>query len=274
MANLVILPGVNSGAYLFKGVQGLFPALSVHVLNPPGVAGTPLPVPFTAAGYAQQATEYILDKKLKNVTLMGHSMGGYAAQEVAHLAPEAIERLVLVSTSPGQPYTSYDVDALQKRTGQTFWHFMRQIEEDPEQGMRILFGPSWPVQNPQGYKAFLAERIKNLPGKAATMAQITAGAAFSSARWLPSLGTPTLVVHGAADHFVSPQSGQALAKLIRGSQYLELFGVGHFPMIEHADFYRYVGMFLAGQPVGQRLEDETMFTSLAERFKRFLNFHG
>jgi pimeloyl-ACP methyl ester carboxylesterase len=38
---------------------------------------------------------------------------------------------------------------------------------------------------------------------------------------------PTLVIHGAADTLVRPSGGRATAKAIRGSQLLEIPGMGH-----------------------------------------------
>jgi pimeloyl-ACP methyl ester carboxylesterase len=62
----------------------------------------------TIAAMAQRA----LDAAPPSFVLIGFSMGGYVAREIARLAPERVRALVLVATS-----TRPDTPALQKRKG-------------------------------------------------------------------------------------------------------------------------------------------------------------
>lgn len=248
---LVVLPGVNSGAYLFKPlVEQIGETHRLIILNPPGVAGVPLPLPFSVSSYAHHVLGLLKELGVERFALMGHSLGGFAAQQVAREARERIERLVLVGTGPGQPYTSQDMSGFVKATGMTYWELCRATEHAPHDHLRHLFGPRFPAVHPHEYDEFVKIRSKALPGKAVTLAQLMAGGVFSSARWAKDLAMPALVIHGGADILVSANSGRTLAQLLPNARYLEFFGVGHFPMLEHPGFYPALKRFLEGHVEG------------------------
>ena len=252
---LVCLPGVNSGAYLFTGAAAALPGWRVMRLATPGVEGVPLPLPFSAKAYAKSAHHLLakLPASAGPLVVLGHSLGGYAAQELARLLGEQLSRLVLVSTSAGQPHTARDVAAMEGKMGQSFWQFMQALEANPEQGLKPLFGPRWPLQQPQAYARFVAQRTAALPSKAATLSQLTAGGLFSSVRWAAKLKCPTLVMHGTDDILVSPASGKALAAAMPNAHLLLLHEVGHFPPLEHANFWQYVADFCHGHHLGDKI---------------------
>lgn len=271
---LVVLPGVNSGPYLFEDiVPKLGQTHRIIVANPPGCGGTKLPTPLTAQVYAQTVLALLASLEVVgNFTLLGHSLGSFAAQELAKLVPERVERLVLVSTSIGQPYMARDTLQIAKHTGMSFWDLSRAIGKDAATHMKHFFGPAFPIQNHAGYMAFIAKRQANLASKTVTVAQFAAGGAFSSYAWAHTLTAPTLVIQGGADILTPPGSARVLAQRIPNARYVEFYGVGHFPMLEHEGFYPCVGRFLVGHVEGEKLEDNP---SLWQRFNRaWMNLHG
>jgi len=249
---LVILPGVNSGAYLFAGAEQAL-GRPVFAFDPPGIGHTSLPLPFSVKAYAKQVEKFLHKKGVPRVDVMGHSMGGFAAQELARLAGPRVRKLVLVSTGCGQPQTSADMMHLGKVTGHGFWPLMRLVSENPEVGMAWFFSERFVKKNPEAYKAFLAERARYLPNTAVSLAHFSAGGSFSSVGWVGELMQEALVIHGTEDLMVSAVAGKELAARLPDARYLELFGVGHFPMLEHEKFYAYVRRFLEGEVLGERL---------------------
>lgn len=247
---LVILPGVNSGPYLFTGAAAALPEWHILAINPPGTAGVGLGGPFTVSGYAEYVMKVIKDVD-GPVAVLGHSLGSFTAQELTRRLisrRRAPSHLVLVSSSPGQPSTTQDMARLQLKAGKAFWPLMREMEARPEQTMRLLFG-SWPQRHVKAYQAFLAQRQQHAVKPAIAVAQLTAGGLFSSVRWVSQLGTvSTLVVHGADDVLVGPAGGRMLASLIPGARHLEYPDCGHFPMLEVPSFYADVAAFLESVP--------------------------
>src|SRR6476646_4808341 len=56
--------------------------------------------PDTVAGMARDLASLIDALDLKEVDLLGHSMGGYVAQQIAVDRPELVRRMILVGTGP------------------------------------------------------------------------------------------------------------------------------------------------------------------------------
>ena len=252
---LVILPGVNSGAYLMSGVLPTLQHWRVIRMNPPGAAGMPLPLPFSVKAYARQVVETLrrLDVHGEFV-LMGHSLGGYAAQEVARMLPENVKRLILVSTSRGQPDTAMDIAGMQKRIGMSFWELQQFIAKHEGDGHKPLFGPGFAEREPEVFETFLKLRKQHIPTQAATMAHLSAGGMFSSMGWVRKLKMPTLVMHGNEDNLVTVDSGRKLAQALPNAQWLELYGVGHFPMLEYVSFWDKVRQFAEETGLGMQVE--------------------
>lgn len=252
---LVCIPGLNSGAYMFIGAKATLPNWRIVRFATPGVPGVPLPLPFSAKAYAKHVQQHLasLPPVAGPLVILGHSLGGYAAQELARLLGNQISRLLLVATSGGQPHTAQDVASMEAKMGQSFWAYMKALAQNPTEGLKPLFGPSFPIQQPQAYAQFLAQREATLPDKAASLAQLTAGGLFSSARWAHKLTQPTLIIHGTEDILVSPQSGKALAAAMPNAHLVLLHDVGHFPPLEHPNFWQYVADFCHGQHLGDKI---------------------
>lgn len=255
---LVCLPGVNSGAYLMAGaVQVLGENWRILRMNPPGVEGMPLPLPFSARAYARQVLETLDQRGIKEpIVLLGHSLGGYAAQELVRMAPERVQKLVLVSTSRGQPDTTMDLSVMQRKIGMGFWELQQLISANDPRGHMPLFGPDFAVREPEVFAMFLELRKAHLPGQAATLSHLSAGGLFTSMSWIRKISVPTLVMHGNADNLVSVDSGKKLAQALPNAQWLELYNVGHFPMLEYATFWDKVRQFAENGGLGQSIEEK------------------
>jgi pimeloyl-ACP methyl ester carboxylesterase len=268
VGTLVCISGLNSGAYMFTGARLLLPRWRIIRFNTPGSAGVPLPLPFSVHRYAEHVQKHlgILQLHQDPVVVLGHSLGGYVAQELARLWPNTVTRLILVSTSRGQPDTTADMRAFEERLGQSFWGFSQHLEADPARALIPFFGPHFQVRHPAIYEHFLQNRAACLPTKAATLAQISAGAIFSSVRWLNRIHIPALVVHGTADILVSFTSGQKLAASLPQGRLLPLHDVGHFPPLEHPKFWEYVSQFCQGITLGEVVEPAPTFLTLLKRF--------
>lgn len=258
---LVCLPGVNSSAYLLEGALEALPDWRIIRVFPPGVDGAAMPFPFSVAAYAKQVLALLEELEITGkVVVFGHSLGGYAAQELARLAPEKIARLVLVSTSRGQPDTALDMTVFPRKTGISFWELNMLVGKDAAQGMAKLFGPGFAEREPAVFNTFIDQRSAHLPDKTVSLAQLSAGGAFSSIPCIHKVKTPALVVHGSADVLVSAAAGKKLARAMPHAAWLELYGVGHFPMLEHPHFWRKVADFVqSGENVGEELHENGGF---------------
>lgn len=100
-APLILLHGYSDSWFSFSPVLPHIPArCRVFALDLRGHGKTDKPT--TGYGMDELAHDVIAfmeDKSLRGVTLVGHSNGGYVAQQVAVAAPERLDRLVLVATT-------------------------------------------------------------------------------------------------------------------------------------------------------------------------------
>lgn len=190
-----------------------------RVITPihPGFGGTPRPdslagVPGLAALYIALLAE--LD--LRDVTVIGNSIGGWIAAEMALLDTKRISSFVLVDAVgievPGHPIADF------------FSLTPRQIAEisyhDPD---RFGIDPS----------KLSPEALKVMAGNRAALAVYggTMNEAGLAGR-LVSVTTPTLVVWGDSDRIADADYGRAFAKAIPGARFQLLRDTGHLPQIE------------------------------------------
>ena len=189
------------------------PAARVLAPTHPGFDGTPRPPEMTtvrrlAAHYAARLDELGLD----DVCVIGNSIGGWIAAELALLHSPRVRRLIVVDAVgievPGHPVA--DFFAL------TFEQVVRLSYADPAR-FAVTPPPS------------AAENRKTLQVYASAMEDPTLRGRLSG------IDVPTLVVWGEADRIAVPSYGRAFAEAIPGARFVELAGAGHLPQIEAPD---------------------------------------
>lgn len=108
----------------------------VVLFNNTGVASTSGEVPDTIEQMAADAAVFIDALGLRNVDLVGHSMGGLVAQQVAIQRPDLARKLVLVGTGPRGGVGIGETPA------QTAALFTVQLPRQEEMWLPILFAPT------------------------------------------------------------------------------------------------------------------------------------
>jgi hypothetical protein len=71
---------------------------------------------------------------------------------------------------------------------------------------------------------------------------------------------------------VRPESGRKLAESLPNGRWLPLYGVGHFPMLEHPRFGAHVADFLHGATLGERPMPKSW--AIWQWLKDRMTFHG
>ena len=168
----------------------------------------------------------IEDWGFEQVDVVGHSLGGMVAAELAVVAPHRVRKLVLVDSYglwlDDQPLV--DQFALSpKALAAAKWHDPAAAP-DPE--------PS--AQDDRSPLGMAVWRTRNLGSATKFMWPIPDR---GLARRLPHLTVPTLVVHGEADGLVPVAYAQELAGRIPNATLVTIPGAGHLPMIEAEDAF-------------------------------------
>jgi 3-oxoadipate enol-lactonase len=173
------------------------------------------PGPYSVAQMADDAVAILDAAGIERAHVLGVSLGGYIAQEIALTHSARVRKLVLVSTAPGGP-NQYPMPA---RGLDAFTRFPL-MERDA--GLRLMvensLGDHAVRERPELVDEVYAYRLERAPTIAGWQAQAFAGAAFDVYDRIPAITAPTLVIHGTADTVVDPRNAELLAERIPGAR--------------------------------------------------------
>ncbi|MBI3348333.1 MAG: alpha/beta hydrolase [Burkholderiales bacterium] len=99
---VLMIPGLNSAASTWtQTCAALQPGVQCHIVQLPGFAGAPaVATDNFLGGMRDRLLAYLDDRKLDKPVVMGHSLGGVLALQMAAEKPGRIERLVIVDSLP------------------------------------------------------------------------------------------------------------------------------------------------------------------------------
>jgi len=180
-------------------------------------------LPFTIADLAADALALLDALEIESAHVVGISMGGMTAQELALAQPERVRTLTLGATYCGGPEGSLMAPEDVQLLGAAMQ------SGDPERVRRAMWeinlSPAF-REDDHRYDAFLAMANALPAPRAVVMEQMRACAAHDTSERLGRLSVPTLVVHGEADRLLRVENGKQIAALLSVKPTL-LEGVGH-----------------------------------------------
>jgi pimeloyl-ACP methyl ester carboxylesterase len=219
-APVLLLHGGAGPALVSSLAERLSSDHRVIVPTHPGFLGTPRPTWLDRVDDLAFLYADLIDAlELTNVLVVGNSLGGWIAAEMALCTPQKLAGVVLVNAAgievPGHPIADISQMPPQEIAKLSF--------HDPSR-----FTP--PPATPEVRAAMAAN--------AATMAAITNGGRFSDPRLqrrLHRATTPALVVWGESDKIVDLEYGRAYAKALPHARFELVPGAGHMPQLEQLD---------------------------------------
>jgi len=176
--------------------------------------------------------------------VLGVSLGGMVAQELAITRPERVDRLVLAGTTPGWP-SGYPMPAVSVRLimatrGLPADRALRPHTENALSERTVRDRPELVSR--------LVELQRARPADLGTLsAQAVAGARYAGHRRQARIRARTLIMHGGADTIVDPRNARLLADRIPGARLVTFPGLGHLLFWEDPDgFADAASSFLLG----------------------------
>ena len=180
--------------------------------------------PFTIADLAGDAAGLLDALELDSAHVLGISMGGMVAQELALAHPERVRTLALGCTYCGGPGSSLASPAVAQRLVESLRSGDRDLAL--RTGWEICVSPRF-RDDAALYDAYLARRAGRPVARAVIMAQMQAIAAHDTSARLSGLGMPTLIVHGTADDLIPVQNAHVLAGHMPAARLELLDDAGH-----------------------------------------------
>lgn len=232
---LVLLTGlggdIQGWAFQVRDFSTLF-----HVITPDNRGAGRTSAPDRPYSISQMAGDVagLLDRLgIPKAHVLGYSLGGAIAQELALAQPAKVERLILVNSLAniegyvrailqawaGARRSNMSRELLARLTA--CWTFSPELLDDEDRFERAIANA---VTNPYAQQdhAFLR--------------QVAALLAHDASGRLGAIKAPTLVLHAENDAFIPPRNGEKLASLIPGATFQLLPG-GHVGPMEYRKEY-------------------------------------
>ncbi len=187
-------------------------------------ASSRLQGPVTIGQMASDAAGLLAALELDSVHVLGISMGGMIAQELALAAPERIRTLTLGCTYCGGPGSVHTSEAMQRRMAEAI--ASGDVERAIRASFEANFSPAFAADQ-AAWARFLEISLRRRVALEVILAQTRACLEHDTSARLHEIALPTQLIHGTVDEVLPVQNGRMIAELIAGSR-LELFeDVGH-----------------------------------------------
>jgi pimeloyl-ACP methyl ester carboxylesterase len=219
-----------------KATNGFAADRSVILFDCPGIGSSSRETPATVAALTKDSVEFCRALDLTRFDLLGFSLGGMIAQQLAVDHPELVRRIILSGTGPrgGEEMVSdLSVDELDDEASLIMNAFFTQSEPSKAAG--------------RAYIERLKLRAENRDDPVSKQAALAEAAAIREWGVIPQTGRfamlgqihhPKLIVHGSKDVVIKPINAFLLADYLSDAQLVM------YPDASHAAFSQYAENFL------------------------------
>ncbi|WP_318344140.1 alpha/beta fold hydrolase [Flagellimonas baculiformis] len=228
---MIILHGLMGGLSNFQGVSDYFPSKGYKVLIPElPIYDMPI-LKTTVKNFAKFLEGFIEAKELKDVILLGNSLGGHIGLLHTKMFPEMVKALVITGSSG--LYESAMGDGYPKRGDYEFIKKKAQdVFYDPEVATKEIVDEVFATVN---------DRMKLVK----TLAIAKSAIRHNMSKDLPHMKTPTCIIWGENDTVTPPNVAKEFHELLPDSDLYWIEKCGHAPMMEHPeDFNRILDAWL------------------------------
>jgi pimeloyl-ACP methyl ester carboxylesterase len=225
---LLLINGLGANVEMWGPCEERLSAVARTIMfDAPGTGRSATPLwPQSIRASAKIVSDLLDELGCERADVLGFSLGGLVAQQLAREAPTRIRRLALAATACGwgsMPGTQHALALI----AMPLRYYSRTFSE---QTNRLLSPADGALL--ERLPALTDARLRYPPSLPGYTAQVWAGALWSSLPWLESVRVPTLILHGDADQLVPPANGVQLARLLPDSRLHLLPGEGHFVVFD------------------------------------------
>lgn len=234
---VLLLHGIsNSGRAWSPQVPALV-AAGYRVIVPDHAghgASDRLAAPFGVADIADDTERLLAALAIDRLDIVGLSLGGMVALELALRNPGRIGRLIVANSFPQTNSPAFKAMA-------QGW---ADVFESPHGPVR-RFEQNWPTlvstafqNSPEGLQTYQAWHGNAATSDGASLAQIARGITdFDVLERLGQLAAPTLLIAGSDDRMSLPHYSQAMAERIASGTCLEIPGAAHISNVDSSQVF-------------------------------------
>lgn len=245
---IVLLHGLGGSREAWEPQMGQFPGLRTLAWDMPGYGqSAPLPeMTFTELGLT---LDTLLNAAgIRDVHLVGHSMGGMVALEYAATHPDRMASLVLSATSAA--FGTSDGD-WQKRFVAARLAPLEAGRSMADLAPGLVAGMIGEDPDPAGIT--LAESVMAAVPEATYRAAIACLVGFDKRAALPAIQVPTLLISGERDAVAPPAMMERMAGRMPSARHLTIDKAGHLLNLEKpAAFNAALAAFYKDLRIGQQ----------------------
>ena len=171
---------------------------------------------------------------IKKAHVLGYSMGGMIAQEIALAYPEKVNGLILVATDCG---ISLRVKAKPKFS-RLFSEMIRLgTNEVKKAAAGCLFAKQTFETRPDIIQRYTEVSLRFPASQKTLSRQWAAITQHDACNRLPKISSPTLLITGSEDELIPPQNTEVMAQRIPGAQMISIDGGGHLFLVEQPEAF-------------------------------------
>jgi pimeloyl-ACP methyl ester carboxylesterase len=217
----------------------------VITLDLPGFGHSPMPrQEISISGYARMLEQLLGQLGIDAAAVVGNSMGGFIAAELAIAYPQRVERLVLISAAGLSTYnhrgSTLGLPALRRAErilgAYTAWlaaHSDAVVKRPRLRDATLNFV----VRHPERLPAPLAAEQLRGAGTPGFLQGLEAVLHYDVRDRLPEIACPTLIVWGDRDRLISVRDADLFAELIPDSRKVVFGDTGHLAMLERPESF-------------------------------------
>jgi pimeloyl-ACP methyl ester carboxylesterase len=227
----LLINGLGANLTMWNSLVSLFTDREVIVFDQPGMGRSkPTPRPRRVSALADMLALLLDELERPIVDVLGYSLGGVLAQELALRHRRCARRLVLAATTAGLPSIG--------PPPRMFWMLLdkrRYIDRATAERTLAVLAGGRTAREAEVAAAAVTRRLADPPSRLGLRRQLFAVAGWSGQRRLPRLRVPTLIIQGDDDPLIGLHNARRLAALIPGARLEIIPGAGHLFLFDEPE---------------------------------------
>ena len=233
-APLVMIRGVGSNVdHWYEQVETFSKKYRLLVFDNRGIARSSEPGgPFSTRDMATDTITLMEAVGIKKAHVLGYSMGGMIAQEIALNYPEKVDGLILVATDCG---ISLRVKAKPEVTRLFSDMVYLATPEAKSASYDCLFAKQTINAHPEVIARYEEVSMRFPAPQQILLKQWDAVTQHDACNRLQDIASPTLTITGSEDELIPPQNARVMAEQIPNAELTVINGGGHLFLIEQPE---------------------------------------